>query len=145
MKTFMKIGNFFIRLILTSPLHRLMSKNTLLVHFTGRKSGGKFTTPVNYTQEGNTIRLTSQRNRVWWRNLKTKPEISMTLRGQKARGKAVVLETPMDAAKGLAKYLRPAPQMAKYFDVKINPVGSFDQSDLFKAADGAVVIEITLH
>ena len=52
MSAFMKIGNTFIKLFLRSPLHRMMSKSTLLITFTGRKSGNKYTTPVNYSLEG---------------------------------------------------------------------------------------------
>jgi deazaflavin-dependent oxidoreductase (nitroreductase family) len=145
MNTFMKIGNFFIRMILSSPLHGMMSKNTLLIHFTGRKSGKQYTTPVNYTQQDNLIRITSQRDRVWWRNLKGRPESEITLRGQRLTGTAKVLETREEAVNGLAGYLRPAPNLARFFNIKHNPDGSFDQADLLKVADRIVVIEITLQ
>lgn len=145
MKTFMKIGNYFIRYILSSPLHGLMSKNTLLIQFTGRKSGKKFTTPVNYTQEGSVVRVTSQRSRVWWRNLKSMPEVAVTIRGKKLTGNAVVLETPEQVAEGLIRFFQPAPLMAKYFKIKQNIDGSLDQADLQRTAEDSVVIEITLQ
>jgi deazaflavin-dependent oxidoreductase (nitroreductase family) len=145
MNIFWKTGNFMIRLILSSPLHAMMSKNTLLIHITGRKSGKQYTTPVNYTQQDNLIRLTTQRRRVWWRNFKDRPETAITLRGQRLSGTAKVFENLEEAADGIAKYLRPAPQMARYFDVKQNPDGSFDKTDLLKAAENRVVIEITLQ
>jgi deazaflavin-dependent oxidoreductase (nitroreductase family) len=145
MSIFWKIGNFLIRLILSSPLHAMMSKSTLLVHFTGRRSGKQYTTPVNYTQQGNLIRITIQRERVWWRNFKDRPETAITLRGQRHTGTAKVLENPEEAVDGLARYLHPAPNMAKYLNVKQKPDSSFDQADLLKAAERRVVIEITLQ
>ena len=45
------IFNPFMVWLLRSPLHKLASKNTLLITFTGRKSGKKYTTPVNYASD----------------------------------------------------------------------------------------------
>jgi deazaflavin-dependent oxidoreductase (nitroreductase family) len=145
MNTLMKIGNFFIRLILTSPLHGLRSKNTLLVNFSGRRSGKQYKIPVTYTQEGDTIRFISHPKRVWWRNLKTMPEVVVTVRGKQLNGTAAVLETPEEVADGLARFLRPAPQMAKYYKVKIDENGDFDQTDLRRNVDTSIVIEISLQ
>jgi deazaflavin-dependent oxidoreductase (nitroreductase family) len=144
MSTFMKIGNFFIRMVLSSPLHGMMSKNTLLVHFTGWKSGKQYTTPVNYTQEGAALRITSQRDRVWWRNLKHNPDITLTLRGKRAHGTAAVLEDPDTVAASLERFLRPIPHMARYYQIGVTEDGSFDPTDLQRAAQNTVVIEIIL-
>ena len=43
-----------VRFLLRSPLHGLMSGNTLLLEFTGRKSGRALSTPISYRLEGNT-------------------------------------------------------------------------------------------
>lgn len=40
-----------------SPLHGLLSRQLLLVTFTGRKSGKTFTTPAMYGQETDIVRL----------------------------------------------------------------------------------------
>ena len=144
MSIFMKIGNSFIRLILSSPFHKLFSKNTLLIHFTGRKSGRLYTTPVNYTQEEDIIRITSRRERTWWRNLKTQPEILLTLRGKLVGGGAKVLEEPSAAAEGIADFLRPAPQLARYYQIGISHEGGFKSEDLIRAAQDRVVIEIVM-
>lgn len=144
MSFFMKVGNTFIRGLLSSPFHSLMSKNTLVIHFTGKKSGKQYATPVNYTQQGEIVRVTSQRDRVWWRNLKHNPDVSIRLRGKLLDGKAVVLDTPEQAAAGLSRFLEPAPQMAKYFGVSLLEDGSFSQPDLVEKARNTVVIEITL-
>jgi len=46
MSKFMRVMNKFPALLLRSPLHALVSKSTLLITFTGRKSGKKYTTPI---------------------------------------------------------------------------------------------------
>ena len=108
MKIIMRLGNFFIGLILSSPLHGMMSKNTTLIHFTGRKSGKIYTTPVNYTKEGSLIRITSQRDRVWWRNLKSNPEVSLTLFSKQVSGTAKVFETPEETGAAVSKLPPPS-------------------------------------
>ena len=55
--------NGIIKGLLRSPLHRLMSTSTLLITYTGRKSGQVYTTPVNYVQKGQDVLITSMRGR----------------------------------------------------------------------------------
>jgi hypothetical protein len=50
-----KFANPFVRLILRSPLHGLMSAALLLISYRGRKSGRKYSLPVQYVQDGNQI------------------------------------------------------------------------------------------
>jgi hypothetical protein len=52
---FLKIGNGFMRAILRSPLHGLVSNNVILITFTGRKSGNTYTMPVNYVRDGDAL------------------------------------------------------------------------------------------
>jgi len=54
-KQFQTMGNVFMGGILRSPLHVLLSRNTLLITFKGRRSGKQFTTPVNYALVGDLI------------------------------------------------------------------------------------------
>jgi len=51
-KRIIRVMNPLIITILHSPLHSMMSKATMLITFTGRKSGKQYTTPVSYSQEG---------------------------------------------------------------------------------------------
>ena len=47
--------NPIVKFVLQSPMHPLMSSNTMLLTFPGRKSGKPYTTPINYAREGNGI------------------------------------------------------------------------------------------
>lgn len=59
--------NPMMKWLIASPLHIFVSKNMMLITYTGRKSGVTYTTPVNYLREGNTLYVTSWRERTWWR------------------------------------------------------------------------------
>jgi deazaflavin-dependent oxidoreductase (nitroreductase family) len=145
MSFFTNVWNQFNKFILPSSLHKITSNSTLLITFTGKKSGMTFTTPVNYTQMGNTLRITSLRTRRWWQNLKTNPEVIITLRGKVVNGVAEVSEDHRAVANELNYYFQPAPKMARYFNVAVNPDGSFNENDLFKSAEGRVVIKVEIR
>jgi hypothetical protein len=53
--------------LLCSPFHALLSHTTMLLTFTGRKSGRRYTIPVRYLREGET--LLTLTDSPWWRNL----------------------------------------------------------------------------
>lgn len=82
--------NPFVSAILRSPLHRLLSGSVLLLTFTGRKTGKRFTIPVNYTREGDTLILFSSRS--WWKNLRADGRVAVHLQGRERTGQAEVIE-----------------------------------------------------
>lgn len=71
--------NHIIPLVLRSPLHGLLSKNLLLLTYTGRKSGTQYMIPVTYFEDGGTILVFS--NQRWWRNLRGGVPVTLRLRG----------------------------------------------------------------
>ena len=144
MKTFMKIGNFFMKAMLRSPLHRMLSKNLLLITFLGWKSGNFYTTPTNYIQDGETVWLSSTRDRVWWRNMVGGAAVTLRLRGKDVKGKANAYEDDEKVADGLTAIFKAAPNFAKYFKVTLDENGQPNPTELTEAAKTRVVIEIIL-
>jgi deazaflavin-dependent oxidoreductase (nitroreductase family) len=145
MNFFIKIGNFFNKAILYSPLHGLASSNTLLISFRGRRSGKAYSTPVNYAQADNIVRITSSTDRKWWRNLKDNPEVELQLRGKAATGTAEVFEEPKVVADELAGYLKTFPQAAHYFGIGLLKDGSFNPDDLLQSSKGRVMVKVTIN
>lgn len=141
---FTNIWNQFNKVILNTPLHGITSKNTILITFRGRKSGLEYTVPVNYTQLGDTLRVTSLAGRKWWQNLSKNPDVIVTLRGKKFQGTAEVFKKREFVAHELENFLKPVPQMARYFKVKIDQEGKLNGEDLFNAAESRVLIKIHL-
>ena len=87
-----RVGNPVVTALLRSPLHGLLSDSLLSITFTGRKSGREYTTPVGYEQRDGTLFVTSQTDRVWWKNLRGGATVTVRLRGVEYRGHADVVE-----------------------------------------------------
>jgi len=143
--TSMQFSNAFMKTLLRSPFHGMMSANTLIITLKGRKTGKPISTPVNYVEDGQQLIITSKPERSWWRNARGGAEVELQLRGRKVSGRAQVIEAPAAVAVQLGRYFGHVPQFAKYFDVKQLPDGSFDTGDLAKAAHERVVVLIDLQ
>ena len=130
--------------ILRSPLHGLLSKSTVLVTVTGRKSGKKYSLPVNYVRDGEELWVTSQRERTWWRNLQGGAPLEVVLEGKRltAHGEAFVDEEAV--VEGLRRYLGKSPQVARYFGVPLDADGKADAQGLAQAARERVVVRIQM-
>ena len=134
--------------LLRSPLHGLISKNMMLITYTGRKSGEKFTTPVNYLSmkqdEHQFLATTSMRERVWWRNLRGGAPVTVRLRGKDYPATAEVIEDELGVAKNLGAYLLLCPDLAKYFKVRLEVNGQPKDEDIVDAARTRVFIKTWL-
>jgi deazaflavin-dependent oxidoreductase (nitroreductase family) len=141
---FKRLGNGFISFILRSPLHVMFSKSILLITVTGRKTGKKYTTPVNYLHRGDELTIISLHTRTWWRNLRGGREVTIWLCGRKVTGKGQVIEDERGVAAALTEYLQRAPNYAKYFDVALDAHGQPVSADVERQARSRVVIQVEL-
>lgn len=89
---FVKFQNPFMKWLLRSPLHMLVSGSFLLITFSGRKSGRIYTTPVQYNQNGDTLTIITSAGYIWWKNLRDGAAASVVLRGKKRNVTAHVHE-----------------------------------------------------
>ena len=67
----MRAVNRFPAVLLRSPPHGVLSDGVLLLGFTGRKSGRRYTTPITYLRDdaaGDTVLMTT--DSPWWQNLR---------------------------------------------------------------------------
>ena len=126
--------------LLRSPLHKIASKNTLLITFTGCKSGRRYTTPVNYVLDGNVIFITSLHSRSWRRSLRRGAAISIRLKGQDMETYGDVIEDDENVTRQLIAYLQKVPQYARYFKVNLDPDGNPNPEDVAQAAKERVMI-----
>lgn len=85
--------NPIVKSILKSPLHGMMSGSTMLLTFTGRKSGKQYTTPISYALEGKTVTLISNTRHGWVKNLQgTGTPVTAWVRGEERQGTAQVVK-----------------------------------------------------
>jgi len=144
-----KIANPFVRLILRSPLHGLFNAALLLISYHGRKSGKKYTLPVQYAQDGKHIYIVpgAPEQKTWWRNMKDGADVQIALRGKTLTGYGILLKQDTDVetfVEGFGLYLRRFPALAKYHNVRSEADGQFNADDLRKAAESVIMIRVEL-
>jgi deazaflavin-dependent oxidoreductase (nitroreductase family) len=137
-------SNDFIKFILRSPLHGLLSGGMLLITVTGRKTGRITTLPVQYLRQGNELWITSTRERVWWRNLRGGAEVTLYLRGQEVKGQGEVIEEEPAVANGFRQYFQKAPRSARFFSVKLDPQGNPGTEDIARLSHERVMVRVVL-
>jgi hypothetical protein len=140
----MKMGNFFVKGILNSPLHPLMSASTAVISGTGRKSGRIYSIPVNYELEGNEVTITSARDRTWWKNLRGGSEVRLYIKGERYSAQAVAIEDDDIVGAYLDALLLRQPNMARFYGVNKEADGSLWRADLKRAASERVLIKVAL-
>jgi len=137
--------NPIITQLLRSPLHGMLSKNTMLIAYTGRKTGKSFITPVNYLrmdEDGaEVLYTTSYRERVWWRSVRGGAPVTLTLRGKDVPAQASVVEDEHEVTELLVRYVRQAPALARYFKINLDASGAPDLTDAAEAAVRLVIIK----
>jgi len=136
--------NSMMEALLRSPLHGVISKNFMVISYTGRKSGKAYSTPVNYVQEDGLVLVTSFRNRIWWRNLLGGAPVSLLVKGKTLEGVGEAIVDEAEVARYMDIYLSKVPQMAKYFHVAVGEDGKLSQEDLAEAAKTQLMICIRL-
>jgi len=131
------------KFILRSPMHGMVSKTMLLITFTGRKSGKTYTTPVDYSQDGDQVTIFTHAN--WWKNLNGGSPVTLRMRGRDLQGIAEpVAEDKGAVAAGLMEHLRKVPSDARYYGVTFDDQKNPRAEEVEKAAQSAVMIRVRL-
>lgn len=139
-----RTANPLMRFLLRSPLHGLVSGTTMLVTFTGRMTGKRYTTPVNYTRDGDVVAFFSHRARIWWRNLRRRAPVTVRVKGHDLPGTAEAVTDAEQVQAGLLAHLTTIPGDAKYYQVRLDDDHRPDPEDVAKAARNRVMIRIEL-
>jgi F420H(2)-dependent quinone reductase len=129
--------------LLRSPFHALLSRTTMLLTFTGRKSGRRYTIPVRYLRKNET--LLTLTDSPWWRNLRGGVPVDLSIAGQNMRGRAEVNTDPDDVEQAICSMLRQAPSDARFYQVHLDRHGQPDVASLQQAAQVHVLITIQLE
>jgi deazaflavin-dependent oxidoreductase (nitroreductase family) len=135
--------NSAMKFVLRSPAHGIISKNILLITFTGCKSGKTYTTPVCYSQEDDQVYIFTHAN--WWKNLCNCTSVTLRLRGHEIQGvPEPVVEDKGAIAARLAAHLRRVPSDARYYGVTFDDQGNPRAEEVAKAVQTVVMICIQL-
>lgn len=105
------LTNLVPKLLLTSPLHRVVSSRWAIIEFTGRKSGRSYATPVAYVADGDRIVLSTDSR--WWRNFADPAPVRLRLRGKLVDGAASALTDPQQSADAIRRLVDAIPSYAR--------------------------------
>lgn len=129
---------FFLR----TPLHVFLG-NTLLITVTGCKSGKKYSTPVNFYRDGDTLWVLSNSDRTWWRNVRNGAKVSLLWRGKTLDAFAQAQMDLNEIEKRLLEYIHRIPMSAKSFGIRVeNSVPNAE--DVARVAKDKLFIRIKL-
>lgn len=139
--------NPVMRGLLRSPLHGITSHNIGIVHFSGRKSGRKLSTPLSYTREGNIVRLLSNHNTRWWLNFRGDGiKVEMEIARKRYPGTAKLLEGDSEALReGVRRFIRALPRDAKVYGLELGANREIVEASLAKIAQELILVEIRLE
>ena len=136
-------GNDFVKFFLRTPLYIFMG-NTMLITVTGCKTGKKYTTPVGFYREGDTLWIISNRERTWWRNIKEDGEVEMRIRGKDVSGFAEVILDEGAVARQIGDYVKHILMAAKPLGVRVEKDGP-NPEDAARLAKERVFVRIKLN
>jgi deazaflavin-dependent oxidoreductase (nitroreductase family) len=144
-----KFANPFVGLILRSPMHKWLSPSLLLITYQGRKSGKKYTLPVQYVQSGNSLYIIpgAAGQKTWWRNLRGGAPVELLLDGHHFQAFAEVLTGEAHCgviAEALKVYLLHFPAATRLHSIHLQIDGTLDEKDLFRAAPSVVLVRVNL-
>ena len=129
--------------ILSSPLHRLLSRKRLVLSFTGRRSGMRYATPVNYLQRGHEVLITT--DSPWWRNFIDGAPVQLRLRGQRVAATAVAVRDADQVAEALTALVKDHPPYGRWAHVRVGADGTPDAADVAaEVAKGRVLVRVAL-
>lgn len=115
----------------------------MLLTFTGRKSGRRYTLPVRYLRDNET--LLTLTDSPWWRNLRGGAPVDLFIAGQNVRGCAEVKTNPEDVEPGIRAMLSRTSSDARFYQVRFDRHGQLDRASLEQAVQLHVLMTIQME
>ena len=135
--------NPLFKLILCSLLHRLFSKRLMLLSFTGRRTGKRYTIVVGYADVGEALLLGTES--AWKNNLRGGAPVRVRLRGRERPGTADVISDEAGMTESYGRMIAASPGYGRAIGVSLLPGGRPDPEDVARARrEGHVVVRIQL-
>ena len=134
--------NPVVRVLLRSPLHGLLSHNTMLLEFTGTKSGRTYLTPVSYFEEGGRVFCFAARGSAWWRNFKMPAPVRTWRRKRWFPGTAHAELEPDVILPTMRAFLTAVPRDAPFAGVRLDRAKRPREDDLVEAVKRLALVTI---
>lgn len=138
------LKNPFEKIILSSPLHGLLSDDLALIRFTDQHTGKKTSLPVEYQREKRFIRIVCSRDDSCWRNFSYGSPVEILIRGESYRGWAELVEDGDELIKEWSALLRHKPEIAKNFGIELLDSNSSDLPAIPDELENYVILRIDI-
>ena len=130
-----KLLNPVVKSILKSPFHGLLSGNTIIIQYTGRRSGKAYSLPVSYAQDGDQLSCFTARTNKWWRNLEGGRPVTLLLRGKQVTATAdIEAEDDAAIAAALVTFIKAVPRDAPAANIRMESGNSPNLDDVAAAS-----------
>jgi F420H(2)-dependent quinone reductase len=137
-----RVVNPLVRALLRSPAHRVMSRGVLLLTYTGRRSGRRYTLPVQYARADHGLILWPEDHdrKRWWRNLQPPAPVQLWVAGRELHGTAQVLvDDPAQIADALTIFLARFPSARRALGV----AGDASPDAIKQTAEHQIIVRIS--
>jgi deazaflavin-dependent oxidoreductase (nitroreductase family) len=128
----MRAVNVPMRAVLGLPFPTPLSRNLMLISYTGRKTGKPYRQPVSYVRDGDTL-LTPGGGR-WTLNLAGGRPVRIRLRGRDVPARAELVTDAADVERLMGVITAKNPAAGRFIPIPRRPDGSLDPD----ALDGAL-------
>jgi len=138
-----KLYNPLVIWLLRSPFHGLIDKSTVLITFTGRKSGKTYTFPVSYMRDGDTLMMISRREHSWWKNFRGGIQVTLRLQGRTVKARGEVFTDAEIVTNKLLMFLRQFPGYQRLMHMRLAADGQPENPEAFQRfVQGMVIIQM---
>lgn len=138
-----RTGSPVVRLLLGGRTHRLMSRQLLILRFTGRKTGRTYATTVSYVQQGDALLVPGGGK--WWKNLMSGP-VAVRLRGDWLDVTSEVIDEPQSMADALDRMMAANPALSVFTGIRRGLDGRPDPRSLDRERRrGFVIVRLLLR
>lgn len=139
--------NQVMKLLLHSPLHGLMSRTILVIHFTGRRSGERRSTPVRYLRQGvRRLSCLTSRETGWWHNFREAASVQLRIEGRTVRAVAQALPNDDEAKEqALRRMLERFPSDAAYHGIVVRRGRAPSEEQIREAVGRDVLVVFDLE
>lgn len=131
--------------LLKSPLQGMFSGNTMIIHYTGRRSGKAYHTPVDYLLIKDTLITISYKQRTWWRNLRGGADVKVLFKGKMVPARAQVVEDDQGVVEGLKEFAVENPRNARMIGIVLDADRQPEPASIQKAARDRVIVRTYLR
>jgi hypothetical protein len=133
-----RVVNVPMRAVLSLPFRTPLSRNLMLVRYTGRKSGRVYRQPLSYARDGEAL-LTPGGGR-WTLNMEGGRPVRIRLRGRDVSARPELVREPGEVERLLDVIVRENPPAARYIPLPRQADGHLEPTALAAAIDHGFAI-----